>query len=29
MAKDKDNKVSHGGIHEKLWAARDFEINHL
>lgn len=29
MAKDKDNKVSHGDIHEKLWAARDFEINHL
>ena len=24
-----DSKVTHSDIHEKLWAARDFEINHL
>ena len=29
MDKDTGDKVSHGGIHEKLWTARDFEINHL
>ena len=26
---DEGNKVSHKDVHEKLWAARDFEINHL
>ena len=24
---DKDEKVSYKDIHEKLWAARDFEID--